>query len=113
MKKQTLWTIVIIIAVVVLAYFIITGSESKTPQTDEEAAKCIGQNSLLYVQLGCPHCKDQEEMFGDNVKYLNTIDCFYEGDKCADITGTPTWVINGKKYVGVQDIETLKQLTGC
>ena len=76
---------------------------------------CIGQNSELYIQLGCHACETQEELFGENYQYLNSIDCFFEREQCIDagITATPTWIIDGKKYIGVQNIEKLKELTGC
>jgi hypothetical protein len=110
--KSTLITIIIIVAIVILAIIIL---RKNTPQTDEQTAKCIGSKSILYVQLGCSHCKDQEDMFGTNFQYLNTIDCFYQRDVCVNenITGTPTWIINRQQYIGVQSIEQLKTLTGC
>ena len=52
-------------------------------------------------------------MFGDNLQYLNIIDCFYDRTQCEGITGTPTWIINGEAYKGVQNIDRLKELTGC
>jgi len=110
MVKNSWITIGIIILVVIFATLII---RKPTPTTTEEIAKCIGEKSTLYVQLGCPHCKTQEEMFGDNVKFLNEVDCFFEKDKCAEITATPTWVISGRPYEGVQEIEKLQSLTGC
>ncbi len=110
--KEIHWIALAAILVVVgFAIFIMT--RPSTPITTEEVAKCIGEKSTLYVQLGCSHCKTQEDMFGNNTKYLNTIDCFYERDKCVDIQGTPTWLIDGQKYEGVQDINTLRNLTGC
>ncbi len=81
--------------------------------SSEEIAMCIGENSELYVQLGCNACETQKEMFGDNYKYLNVIDCWSEKEKCSEIQYTPTWIINGEKYTGVQSIEKLKELTGC
>lgn len=80
-----------------------------------ETTKCIAQNSVLYVSQGCIHCVEQEKLFGENYQYLITIDCKLEPKKCleAEITGTPTWIINGSKLVGVQDIETLKRVTNC
>lgn len=109
MKKSTTITTAIILAVLILAYFIIT----KNNHTDEQTTKCIAEKSWLYVQLGCHACKIQEEIFGDDYKYLRTIDCWFEQDKCSDISRTPTWIINGETYVGVQSIEKLKELTGC
>ena len=52
-------------------------------------------------------------MFGKNRQYLNTIDCWYEREKCLGIQSTPSWIIKGEKYIGVQSIEKLKELTGC
>jgi len=110
MKKKNWWTIGIIIVVLIFAYFTLTNNP---PVTDEDVAKCIGQKSILYVQLGCHACETQEKMFGDNYQFLKTIDCFYEKEKCVGIEATPTWLIDGEKYRGVQSIEKLKGLTGC
>ena len=110
MKKRSYITLGIILAVILFAYFTLNKT---SPEIDKEVAQCIGENSLLYVQLGCSHCEDQEKMFGDNYQYLNVIDCFFELEKCGEITATPTWVIKGQKYSGVQKIDKLRELTGC
>lgn len=115
MKKSSV-TILILIGVMALAYFLIAKPFSPIDvKTSEEIAKCIGKNSVVYVQLGCPHCENQKKMFGDNYKYINSIDCFYKREECsqAEISATPTWVIKNKKYPGVQEIEKLRELTGC
>ena len=53
-------------------------------------------------------------MFGENVKHLNIIDCFYEtGKGCEDITATPTWKFGNKEVVGKQSIEMIKDLSKC
>jgi hypothetical protein len=112
MKKKYLGvvTVVIILAVAAIAYFALTKQQAGT---SVDIAKCIGKNSILYVQYGCSHCKTQEEMFGDNVKYLNMIDCFYTPENCSEITATPTWVINNQKYIGTKSIQDLQNLTNC
>jgi len=111
MKIKRSWlTILIVIGVIAIAYFAINKPQ---PVTSEEIAKCIGKNSILYTQLGCSACKTQEEIFGENYKNLNVIDCFYTPEKCSEIIATPTWVIKGQKYVGVQSINKLKELTNC
>ena len=111
MKKSNGITILIILGVITLAFIVI----NRSPQTDEGVAKCIGQNSKLYVQLGCHACEIQEEMFGENYHYLNVIDCFYTREECITkgITTTPTWIISNQQYKGVQSINKLKELTGC
>ena len=111
-EKNLIITLLIIAAVLILAFFVLT---KKHPSTDTETAKCIGKNSVLYTRLGCSHCKVQEDMFGENLQYLTITDCFYDNQPCIDnnITGTPTWIIKGNPYIGVQSIDKLKGLTGC
>ncbi len=110
MKKKNLATILTILIIVAIIIFV----KFYNPKiTDEETSRCIGENSVLYVQLGCHACETQTELFGENKKYLNEIDCFYNKDKCGEIQYTPTWVINNEKYIGVRSIEELKSLTGC
>ena len=112
MKKSNLITTIIIIFVIILAIWIL-----KNPGSDvsEELARCIGEKSELYTQLGCTHCETQEKMFGSSYKYLKVTDCWFNRDICTDkdITSTPTWIINNEKYRGVQSIEKLQELTGC
>lgn len=110
MKKNNLITIAVIIGVIIIAFLILN---KNPPETPEEIIKCIGENSVLYIQFGCHACEIQEDMFGENYKYLTTIDCFVERDKCPGITKTPTWAINNQLYTGVRSIEELKELTGC
>lgn len=110
MNKKLVINIILVLMVVLVAYSIINSSSDPTPK---DIAECIGSKSLLYVQLGCHACKAQEDLFGENYKYLNVVDCFFEENKCPNIRGTPTWVINGKEYVGVQTIDFLKNQTGC
>jgi hypothetical protein len=113
MKKKDynlIVTILIILAIGTLVFFLLN---KDNPETTEEIAKCIGSKAVLYTQLGCHACEIQEDLFGENYQYLNVIDCWYEREKCTDITATPTWIIKNKKYEGVQSIEKLKELTGC
>jgi len=112
-KDNKIYLSLVIIVLIIIAGIYYFKGNNETPE--EKIAECIGKNSLLYVQLGCSHCKTQEEMFGENIKYLNKIDCHFEPQKCIDagITGTPAWAIKGEKYPGVKSIEKLKQLTGC
>ena len=111
MNKKNWITIIVIVAVVIISLILINDPASAA--VSKSTATCIGENSELYVQLGCHACETQEEMFGENYQYLKAIDCFYNIEKCESITHTPTWIINEQRYVGVQDVETLKELTGC
>ncbi len=111
MKKRSLITITIIVAVIILSIILINNASAGN--VPKATAICIGENSELYVQFGCHACKTQEEMFGESYQYLNIIDCYFQPEECSSITHTPTWIINEEKYTGVQSIEILKQLTGC
>lgn len=108
-SKIATWGIILIIIVGALVYI----NSKKNPETSDEIAKCIGKKAELYIQLGCNACETQKEMFGENSEYLTIIDCWYEREKCSEIQYTPTWIIKGKKYTGVQSIEKLQELTGC
>lgn len=105
-------TVLIILGILILTVILINNKKAETPN---EIAQCIGEKSLLYTQLGCHACKTQENLFGESYQYLNKIDCYYNTNECitANITATPTWVINGEKYVGVQSVTELKELTNC
>jgi hypothetical protein len=108
--RNIIMALVIIACVVFITIFIVT----KIPvKSDVQTSRCIGQNSFLYSRLGCHFCEIQQDIFGDNYQYLTVIDCFYNESQCADIPGTPTWIIGGKQYVGVQAFAKLKDLTGC
>ena len=65
------------------------------------------------MQLGCHACETQENMFGDNYKFITTVDCFFEMENCQGITHTPTWEIKGELYKGLHSIKELQELTGC
>jgi len=110
--KSKLITGGIILAIIMIAFFAFYINNQEN-ETNEEIARCIGKNSILYVQLGCHACETQEKMFGENYQYLNSIDCFYELNKCEGIEVTPTWKIKGEIYKGVQSIENLQKLTEC
>ncbi len=120
MEKNKLATVAVVGIILVIAGAIIFFQNfngdtiQNTPA--EKTAKWIGEHSVLYVQTGCSHCVEQEELFGVNVRFLTIVDCIKEENRqaciLAGIEATPTWIIDGEKYVGVKTIEELKELTG-
>jgi hypothetical protein len=108
-SKIVTWSIIFLI----IFGSILIINKNNNPETSEEIAKCIGRNSVLYTQLGCHACEKQEEAFGEKYQYINVVDCFYEKNKCAGIIATPTWVIKGEQYKGLQTIQRIKDLTSC
>ena len=122
-KKKTLIYIgialfvllVLIIGAQFTSFSILNPEEENNNEISKELAICIGENSVYYSQTGCSACKIQEDLFGDNIKHINKIDCKLDMQKCVDaeIQATPTWIINAQAYRGVQSIEKLAELTGC
>lgn len=104
-----------IILLVFLFYVLFFNNTDKPNQEnyEDEFFKCLSKISTLYVQKGCSHCTTQKNILGDGIKYLNTVDCMQEIEKCSQIQGTPTWIINGEMFVGVQSIEKLKSISNC
>jgi len=112
-KRIVVWINILIVVIIVSIVLYVATKPTVPVQTDIDIVKCIAEKTILFTQLGCHACQIQEDLFGENYKYLNSVDCFYELDKCQEITATPTWKIKGGFYKGVQTIEQLQELTGC
>ena len=113
MKKENLILLIVIIAVIGIILGIT--ELKKSDKWTEEEAQCISKKSELYVQTTCGHCSQQEDLLGDYKELFNIINCAIEPKKCIEqgITGTPTWIIDGQKYNGVQSLKKLKELADC
>jgi len=115
--KKNLVTLLIIITILAFATWIIYSNSKSTGEelVPSQIAQCIGGNATMYSQTGCHFCKQQKDMFGTSVQYLDIIECDQQPSVCNSlgIQGTPTWIINGTKYQGVLSIENLQNLTGC
>ncbi|MDH6063977.1 vitamin K epoxide reductase family protein [Umezakia ovalisporum] len=77
-----------------------------------------------YVAYWCPHCHEQKQLFGKEAYQILqdnqiTVECAADSPKgqpkvcqAANITGFPTWIINGKSYSGVQNLDQLAKISG-
>ncbi|AFY82697.1 vitamin K epoxide reductase family protein [Oscillatoria acuminata] len=73
-----------------------------------------------YSAYWCPHCHEQKELFGrPAVSEIDYIECDPKGQNAqpqlcrgAEITGYPTWIINGEQYSGVRSLSELAELSG-
>ncbi|MCM0592598.1 MAG: vitamin K epoxide reductase family protein [Gloeotrichia echinulata IR180] len=76
-----------------------------------------------YSAYWCPHCHEQKLIFGkEAAEIINKnvkVECAPDGlkaqpelCKAAKIQGFPTWIINGKSYGGVQNLEELAKVSG-
>ncbi len=77
-----------------------------------------------YVAYWCPHCHEQKLLFGKEaykeIEANNAkVECAADSPKgkpelckAAKVEGFPTWIINGKSYGGVQNLQELATNSG-
>ena len=77
-------------------------------------ARCLTHAGATYFRASwCPHCADQERMFGAARPYLGEIDCS-QPHSCNAIHSFPTWTFrNGARVSGVLSFAELGRRTGC
>ena len=121
-KKETKinWTFLIVIGVLAISIIIIllraSSQTNNLPSwVDDSMVKCISQSNLLFKTLVCSHCKEQEQILGKYYNSFNKVDCIDNAEICSqnNVTGVPTWIINGQHYIGVKSWDELKNITGC
>ena len=89
------------------------------PSPYSEFAQCLTEQGLVeYAAWWCPHCAEQEELFGSAAKHINRVECSSPGsrsfDLCPDIESTPTWELpDGSRVRGQQSLSQLSELSGC
>ncbi len=77
-------------------------------------------NAKMYGAYWCDHCQTQKALFGQQaVSKMPYIECDSSGKnpqpelcQAANITGYPTWEINGEQYSGVRQLDELARLSG-
>ena len=81
--------------------------------------KTVG--ATMYGAWWCPHCHDQKAAFGaEAAGLIPYIECASDGKNSqiklcraeAQVTGFPTWKIDGEYYPGAQSLERLAELSG-
>ncbi len=95
--------------------------EKFTDEQLESLAKCLSEKGAkFYGASWCGWCKKQKEAFGKAVSYLPYVECIDEKTqemtsqcKEAEISGFPTWEINGEKYTGFKKIRELAEISKC
>jgi len=113
MKHDKLFILLFLLGT--LALGIVVGCTAGVAKYDS-LAKCLSaNNAIMYGTTWCPHCQDQKKAFGDSFQYVTFVDCDKNAADCntAGITGYPTWIINGTKYMGVQNFYDLARNSGC
>jgi uncharacterized membrane protein/glutaredoxin len=91
------------------------------PQIRALAEHLSDQGVLFYGASWCPHCQEQKRLFGNSVERLPYIECSLGGPTApqaaacrrAGIQSYPTWIINGRPYVGqVLSLAQLAEASG-
>lgn len=81
--------------------------------------KAVG--AKVYSAYWCPHCYEQKLLFGrEATEYLPYVECAPDGaysqtEVCRskpEVTGYPTWEINGQFYSGRQTLQKLAEYSG-
>ncbi len=95
-----------------------------SPSGDAEVALANHLTEIdakMYGAYWCPHCFDQKQLFGkgayQNIPY---IECAPDGQNSQtalcqsipEVTGFPTWEVNGEFLSGSQSLETLAEASG-
>ena len=75
-------------------------------------ASCLSRaGATYYFASWCPHCARQNQMFGDALYNLRTVDCT---KGCEDVQSFPTWTFHdGSRISGVASFDSLARRTGC
>ena len=76
-------------------------------------------NAKFYGASWCSHCNEQKKLFGSSTKRIPYVECSPGGSNapqapvCKEkgIQSYPTWIINGQRYTGVQQLDTLAQMS--
>lgn len=73
-----------------------------------------------YGAYWCPHCHDQQDLFGrEAFRKIDYVECAADGVNAqpgacqsAGVQSYPSWEINGQLYTGTQELARLAQLSG-
>lgn len=114
-KKSLSWKLIFTILLIVVVALLIINILLKSQPNIDNIMGCIGNNSILVASKGCGACHKQIEILGDSKDKFNIIYCGENEQFCIDnqIMAVPTWIINEEKFVGIQSLDKLKELTGC
>lgn len=101
-----------------LSVFIISLSSCNSAKNeDQNFAKCLSDSgAVFYGTEWCPHCKEQKEMFGDDIKEIRYVDCDKNKNFCdkEKIEAYPTWKFKDGSFLrGKRELKDLSEKTGC
>jgi len=95
-----------------LLSLLVLGATPAAASSLDDFARCLGRSGARYYRAAwCPHCRQQEQMFGPAVRYLPSVDCT---GGCSRVHSFPTWEFaGGQRFSGVAPLSALASRTGC
>jgi len=75
-------------------------------------ARCLNRAGATYYTADwCPHCRRQNALFGDALRYVKVVDCT---NGCSEVKSLPTWTFrDGSRVTGFTSLDELAERTGC
>jgi hypothetical protein len=94
-----------------LSVLVIGGGSAAAADLDE-FARCVTRSGATYYRASwCPHCAQQDRMFGAAIRNIRSVDC---SDGCRTVHSFPTWEFaRGQRVSGVLSLNTLASRSGC
>lgn len=76
-------------------------------------------DAKFYGASWCSHCQEQKKTFGSSANRIPYVECSPGGQQAPaapackekNIQSYPTWIINGQRYTGVQQLDQLAQVS--
>jgi hypothetical protein len=120
MKKLVIIGLILSLA----SIFLFAGCKTREPVDGQYAAlgQCLTEKGVkFYGTFWCKYCKTQKEIFGDDLRYVDYVECDERGENgdpeaCLDagVDSYPTWVFPGQDpIVGVQQPADLAKKANC
>lgn len=122
MKRFSLILILFLFAGVLLLFSFIKlpqkfnmTSISAAPSLEAFADCLTEKGASMYGADWCPACKQQKKLFGEAFSHVRYVNCDFEKKDCNKngIERYPTWIIGKKRFIGVQTLSELSQITEC
>ena len=99
-----------------LPAILILSSFSREPGQYDTLALCMTEKgAIMYGSDECTHCLSQKEDFEGSFDLITYVECRKQKAECEKeaIVNTPTWKIDGKRYMGRRSLSELAELSGC
>ncbi len=132
MDKKSLITMALLLGIVIVVIAIINYAGGESPVngnttvnsssenlTNEQVIECIGKGAQLIVSPTCGYCakqkQDLSEYYENYTNYIEIVDISKNPGVLEnyEISGVPSWIINGEVNSGYKPISKIKGLTNC